>query len=217
MNVGGLRRRVVAQTKWIWTNRSAASRRRVYLILAVVALGLLTLAYRAHFVPKELDIGQFELPEHGTLTLKVHIAGAVARPGLYDLTPPKRVYEAITAAGGLLPEADRDRLNLAKFVEDGDRILVRERKGSTRSVSRSTRLRTSTGQLGRAPGSIARLSVNLGSEQDLQTLPGIGPATARRIADYRESVGRIQSLDELTKVKGIGPKTLAKLRPYLSL
>ncbi|MDA1353717.1 MAG: helix-hairpin-helix domain-containing protein [bacterium] len=215
---GGLWRRVVAHAKWLWINRSAASRRQLLLLLSVVLLGVMVLAYRTHFSPKHIPMRTFALPDHGPLTLKVHIVGAVARPGLYDLAPPKRVFEAIDAAGGFLSVADRDRLNLAKYVEDGDRIVVRERKTNTatrssgRTSGRATTRRSAAPMLPRG-----KVSINLAPESELVQLPGIGPATAKRIISYRQEVKRIRSLDELTAIKGLGVKTVARLREYLTL
>lgn len=153
----------------------------------------------------------------GTSRVTVHVAGAVRRPGLYELSPPARVQDAIETAGGATREASLDHVNLAETVSDGMKIYV-PRRGELPPPAAAS---APSGSRARAPKppplALGSISLNEASAEELDLLPGVGPAIARRIIDYRNAHGGFRSIDELEKVKGIGPKTMARLRPYLRL
>lgn len=144
--------------------------------------------------------GESERPREVT----VHVAGAVAHPGVVLLEEGARVMEAIQAAGGPLPEADLDALNLAQILQDGQKLLV-PRKGE--SVS-------SGGSEGYRQG---KVNLNTAGQRELEELPGIGPTLARRIIDYRERTGGFRSVDELKKVSGIGQKKFEEIRDLVEV
>jgi competence protein ComEA len=135
----------------------------------------------------------------------VAAAGAVVSPGLYKLSAGSRVADVLNAAGGPTPDADVDQLNLAMKVSDGDRVYV-PRKGETPPPA--------AGVVGGATGSAADAPVNLNTAtlEQLDGLPGVGPATAQAILDYRKQHGRFRSVQDLLQVGGIGPSKLEKLR-----
>jgi competence protein ComEA len=138
--------------------------------------------------------------------LVVHVAGAVARPGLHRLRPGTRVADAIDAAGGAAPGADIDRLNLAGKLADGQRVAV-PRRGEPAPVEAAA-------SSAEAP---AVVDLNTANEAELDTLPGIGPATARAIVEERTRRGGFRSLRDLLRIRGIGERRLAELRPRLQL
>ncbi len=141
----------------------------------------------------------------------VHVAGAVRRPGLVTLTAGARVADAIEAAGGFGPRIDAARadreLNLAAPVKDGERILVPSRDDAGEVDSPA-----SSGQA--ASGS--PVDLNHASAEVLDTLPGIGPATAAKIIAAREE-RPFRTLDELVSRKVLGAATLAKIRALVEL
>jgi competence protein ComEA len=137
-----------------------------------------------------------------------HVAGAVLHPGLHKLAPGARVADALEAAGGPAAEADVDALNLAARVEDGDRIYV-ARKGEV--PPGAPFVGPGPGPPG-ATATVAVLDLNKATAADLDNLPGVGPATAAAIVQYRTEHGRFRSVDELLDVRGIGPSKLAALR-----
>jgi competence protein ComEA len=141
----------------------------------------------------------------GTLVI-VQAAGAVVRPGLYRLAPGARVDDLVRAAGGLAPDADPDRVNLAALLADGEKIYV-PRIGEDVPADSSAGAGSSP-----APQLV---DLNTASIADLDTLPGIGPATAQAIIDYRSQHGRFRSVDELLNVRGIGQTKLDELRPLV--
>jgi competence protein ComEA len=135
----------------------------------------------------------------------VHVAGAVVHPGVQRLPGDARVGDAIVAAGGARPDADTDAINLAAKVSDGDRVYV-PRRGEIVPPAAS-----GAGMSGPA----AVLDLNAATADQLDALPGIGPATAQAIVQYRTEHGRFRSVDGLLAVRGIGPSKLAAIRSRL--
>lgn len=142
----------------------------------------------------------------------VHVAGAVARPGVVELTPGSRVIDAVEAAGGGLPDADLDRLNLAAKVVDGERVLVQrvgEPPESTPAVA---------GTPAASPGATTGpVNLNTATVEQLDTLPGIGPTLAAAIIAERERRGSFRNVNELRDVRGIGEKRFADLRDLVTV
>jgi competence protein ComEA len=136
----------------------------------------------------------------------VHVAGAVHRPGIYELSSGARVADAIELAGGPLPRADMTSLNLAAVVSDGSQILV---------------LRSGTAVAGPvaspSASQAALVNLNLADQVALESIPGLGPVKAAAILQLRAEIGSFDSIDQLLDVTGIGPATLESLRPYVTL
>jgi len=143
-----------------------------------------------------------------TATVVVDVAGAVARPGLVRLPGGSRVADAIDAVGGLLPTADRDRLNLAAPLVDGQRVYVPAR-------GQDVPPDLSSGGSSPSANADAIVDLNTATVDDLDRLPGVGPATAQAILDYRRQHGRFRTIDELLEVRGIGEAKLNQLRPHV--
>jgi len=140
----------------------------------------------------------------------VHVAGAVQRPGLQALTGKVRVADALAAAGGPLPDADLERVNLAAVVADGQRIYV-PRKGESALPA----VVGADGAGGPSGASGAPLDLNAATVEQLDALPGVGPSTANAIVVYRQQHGRFRSVDELRNVRGMGEAKLNQLRPLV--
>jgi competence protein ComEA len=136
----------------------------------------------------------------------VHVAGAVRRPGVYRLAPGKRVEDAVKCAGGPTRHGDVNAINLAAPVQDGVQVIV-----PTRGASAAAAAAPAGGAAGAAPG--APVDVNTAPEAELETLDGVGPATAAKILAYRREHGGFRTVDDLLQVPGIGPKKLAAIKP----
>ena len=121
----------------------------------------------------------------------IHMAGAVVLPGIYTLPNGTRVIDAINAAGGTLSTADMHALNLAEPVRDGARYVI--------PVLRAT------------------VNVNIAGMGELESVPGISRTIAQAIMNYREASGAFMGVDDLLDVPGIGPSTLAAIRPFVSV
>jgi len=148
----------------------------------------------------------------------VDVAGAVVRPGLVSVTSGARVADAIAAAGGLRPDADADRLNLASLIGDGARIYVATVGQSSIPVP----IGPNTGGAGgtAVPGATtipAPVDLNSATADQLDTLPGVGPSTAQAILSYRSTHGPFASVDDLDQVRGIGPAKLSQLRDLVTI
>jgi competence protein ComEA len=142
----------------------------------------------------------------------VHVAGAVVRPGVYQVGAGARVNTAIEAAGGSSPEADLDGLNLAALLVDGQRIYV-PIVGEIDPAAVPVGAPVAQGsQVPTGP-----LDLNVATVVELDTLPGVGPATAAAIVDDRDRNGPFASVDDLERVPGIGPAKLASLRDLVSV
>ncbi len=143
--------------------------------------------------------------------LVVHVAGSVVRPGVLHLRPGARVVDAIDAAGGLAPQADGARINLAAPVADGSRVYVP-------AVGEAPPAAVGLGGAGEGEGGTAGpVDLNTADEAALDALPGIGPATAKAIVAHRSEIGRFTSVDQLLDVRGIGPAKLEELRPLVTV
>ena len=147
----------------------------------------------------------------------VHVTGAVSRPGVVTLPPGSRVTDAINAVGGASAEADTQQLNLARVLTDGEQIRV-PRIGEVLpdpapqpGGNTAPGARTAPGKSGDG-GASGTVNINTASASELEKLPGIGPALAQRIVEYRDSHGPFASVDSLTDVPGIGKAKLEGLR-----
>ncbi len=148
-----------------------------------------------------LPDGSAEAPAAAGGRLVVDVKGAVRRPGVYRLAAGARALDAVRRAGGLAHGADRIGVNLAARVVDGGEVVVPKR-GSAPAAAPA----------GDAPADAPlAIDLNSASEQQLEQLDGVGPATAAKIVAYRQQHGAIGSIDELDEVSGIGAAKLAAI------
>lgn len=148
-------------------------------------------------------------PSPTTVTLIVHVAGWVRRPGVYELSEGDRVIDAIDRAGGPKKGADLGGLNLAALLVDAQQVLV-PRPVPAGGVSEGVPA---------APGTsgTALINVNVATAEELETLPGIGEVLAATIIQYREDNGPFTSVDQIDDVSGIGEVTLEEIRDLVTV
>ena len=154
--------------------------------------------------------------------IRVHVAGEVLRPGVYQLPGTARVVDAVDAAGGPTAFADVDVINLAAALFDTAQIFV-PRRGS--AISRAPIPRPLPGvNVPPSPNvntpegaSSTRININTASMSDLDTLSGVGPSTAKAIIDYRTKNGPFGSIEDLLNVRGIGPAKLDAMREQVTV
>jgi competence protein ComEA len=147
--------------------------------------------------------------------LMIHVAGAVVSPGVYELNLSARVIDAVTAAGGPGADADLDGLNLAASLVDGERVYVPHIGEVDPAAVPSGGAAVPDAPTDETPA--GPVNVNTATAAELESLPGVGPATATAIVDERTRNGPFASVDDLERVPGIGPAKLAALRPQASV
>lgn len=159
----------------------------------------------------------------------VDVTGEVRRPGVQSWPAGARVWDAVRKAGGPTASGDVQPLNLAARLSDGQQIKVSRRGAHFSAVNDelpgvvrqgSSDAKTSSSRTSRPEGRgkvnfVGSINVNSASASELESLPGIGPAIAARIIAARAQQGRLRSLEDLDKVKGLGPKKLEVLRPHV--
>jgi competence protein ComEA len=183
------------------------TQRRVLAALVVLALAVVVvprvLGHSAAKAPP-VAIVRPSAPAHPAAAkpqLVVDVAGAVQRPGLVHLDQGTRIADALAAAGGVTAKADVTLVNLAAPLADGEQVLVPVR-GSA-----------GVGAAAAGPGSpAAPVDLNTATAEQLDALPGIGPATAAKIVDFRQQHGPFHSAEELDAVPGIGPARIEQLK-----
>lgn len=142
----------------------------------------------------------------------VHAAGQVAHPGVYTVPAGSRVADVITAAGGTLADADLAQLNLAARVTDGERVWV-SKQGEAPPPGPAAGASGASGAGGVAAS--GPLDLNTATAEQLDQLPGVGPATAQAILTWRTRNGRFRTVADLLEVPGIGPAKLEAVRPLV--
>lgn len=172
-------------------------------VLALLGAGaaVLITALTPHGQTAVIAPGPSASPAVPTGVIYVHILGQVASPGLYALHAGDRGVDAVAAAGGFTPDADPAALNLARPLDDGEQILI-PALGAAPAAG---------------PAADGRVNLNLANLAALDTLPGIGPAKAQQILDWREQNGRFATVDDLLDVPGIGASTLDRLRELVTV
>lgn len=133
----------------------------------------------------------------------VHVKGEVKSPGYYELDYGSRIKDAIEAAGGASEAADVNKVNLAEKLRDGQEVVIPSAAASQQQAAQTS--------------SDGKVNINTASELELQTVSGIGEATAKSIIAYRDAHGGFKKLTELKKIDGIGTKKLEKMKDYIKL
>ncbi len=156
-------------------------------------------------------------------SIYVDIGGEVKYPGVYEVEVGTRLFQVINAAGGMTDSADRDSINQAEIVSDGQKIIV----GSTDESSPyyqgtgNTGGSNSSSSSGTNNGAVTDsdigyiVNINLADSTQLQLIPGVGPVTASKIIEYRETYGSFKTTADIKNISGIGDKTYENLKDYI--
>jgi competence protein ComEA len=145
------------------------------------------------------------IPKPTPSLMLIHVAGAVQNPGVYQLELGSRVQQAVDRAGGLLENANSDNINLAGFLQDGQRIYISLIGETTKS------------EILIDPGSQGKLiDLNTADIAELITLPGIGDDRAAAIIAYRNQIGGFKSIEQIQDIEGIGTATFEKLKSMIT-
>ena len=192
------------------------------ILITLLAGGVIVLASRP---PRGAPVRL--LPRPTPTPLVVHLIGAVQNPGVYELPPGSRVRDLVAAAGGFSAQADTQRVNQAAFLEDSSQIYIPTLPPMAVSGSSATQAPAERASAERgstipldppAPGGEEKLvDINSATLEELDTLPGIGPAIAGRIIDYRQTNGPFETIEEIQEVSGIGPVTFERLKTLITV
>lgn len=194
----------------------------VFVIVGVVIISVIFLIKHKEsestFIEEENDLllledEEYELEfldeiEEEITSIIVDVKGEVKKPGVYEVSPSSRVNDVIQLAGGFTKEADENQINLAQKVED-EMVIIIPKIGDEKATISST--------VSSAGVDESKVNINQATKEELETLPGIGPAKAQAILDFREENGHFKEVEDLLQVNGIGEKTLENLQEHIAV
>lgn len=162
------------------------------------------------------------LPTSTPEPIHVFVHGAVKAPDVYHLPAGSIVEQAIESAGGFTADADVDALNQALPLGDGAEIYIptiseTAAGGSPGITDLGARRQAEDGAAGLGSSGTALININTASLELLDTLPGIGPATAQKIVAHREERGPFQSIEAIMDVSGIGPAKFSQIESKITV
>ena len=146
----------------------------------------------------------------------VYVCGAVRSPGVVRLPSTARVADALQIAGGATSSAELSAVNLAARLTDGQQIIV-PRRGEAPAAGGAAASATSGAAGSTVAGPAAPININTASLEELDTLDGVGPATAQKIIDYRTANGGFKTIDEIKEVSGIGDAKFAAMKDSVTV
>ena len=152
----------------------------------------------------------------------IYITGAVQNEGIYELDENSRIADSIEKAGGLTDEADIKNLNLAYVLEDGMRIYVPKKSDNISEIedNTSTYVSTENSNTGASKNTSSstqndKININTATQEELETLPGIGPSISAKIVNYRKENGKFSCVEDIKKVSGIGESKYAQIKDLI--
>ncbi len=148
-----------------------------------------------------------ELEKKEVNMIKVHVAGAVQNPGIISIEEGSRLVDAIEKAGGFTEDADTSNLNFAYVIQDGEKIYIYNEDEAKEIEEKGIAIDDSNVETKEQ-----KVNVNTATKEELETIPGIGPALAERIIEYRNKNGKFKSVEELKNVSGIGDKKFENIK-----
>ncbi|MFB0634821.1 helix-hairpin-helix domain-containing protein [Bacillus rugosus] len=157
------------------------------------------------------EVKQEEVKDESNETIVIDIKGAVQHPGVYEMRTGDRVSQAIEKAGGTSEQADEMQVNLAELLQDGIVVYIPKRGEETAVQQAAGDAIQSDGGKG------ALVNINTATLEELQGISGVGPSKAEAIIAYREENGRFQTIEDITKVSGIGEKSFEKIKSSITV
>lgn len=200
-------------------NESLA-RYRPYLVMlflfALVLIGTIYFLRRPESAPAVMIVTATPRPSATIALLIVDVRGAVNQPGVYTLPAGSRVQDALASAGEVLRDADTRALNLARRLNDGEQIYV-PLLGEATPLPPTAAAKSSAARTPTASATPGKINLNTATIEQFDALPGIGPAIAQRIIDYRTQNGDFKKIDDLKKVRGIGDALFDQIKDLITL
>ena len=185
------------------------------LLFVLVLIGTILFLRRQEPVPLAITTPT-PRPSPTTALLIVDVRGAVSKPGVYTLTVGSRVQDVLALAGDLLSNADPRALNLARKLNDGEQIYIPVVGEATPAPPTAAPKSTTTSRTPTVKASQGKINLNTATLDELDVLPGIGPAIAQRILDYRAQTGDFKKIDEIKNVRGIGDAMFEQIKDLIT-
>lgn len=189
------------------------------LIVLAVAGGTYYGCYMQEKESIQLDAASQAVSQEDRAEITVYVTGAINKPGVVTVREGARMADAVKACGGLLPTADGEKVNMAQVLKDGQQVRVPEKavpETTAAAKSGSVNPAAKSGTSSKAAPS-GPVNINTASAEELDTLPGIGPAMAQRIIEFRETEGAFTSIEDIKKVKGIGEAKFEKMKDKICI
>ena len=211
-------------------------------IIAIILIILVVIAYYYLYLKdtteeisnQNLEVNNTQENNQTNETIVVHVSGAVNIEGIVELDSGSRIANAIEKAGGIKENADMTDINLAYPLEDGMKIYIptkeeTEANKNNENTSDESYVTSSSGGVNskEATNSIPnssttdttskKVNINTATQEELDTLPGIGPSIAAKIIDYREQNGKFNSIEEIKEVSGIGEAKYEKIKDSITI
>ncbi|WP_110953333.1 helix-hairpin-helix domain-containing protein [Anaerosinus massiliensis] len=184
----------------------------IFLLLATVIIAGSLYGFYEKDQVMELD-GGGKKEQVADEMITIYVSGAVNKPGVLKIKQSARVVEAIEACGGLLTTADAGKINMAQKITDGSQIHVPEKKLVLEQMDTKTKGMDGADN----PSSGGKININTADQAELDKLPGVGPATAAAIIEYRKTEGQFKTIEDLKNIRGIGEAKFKKLADHITI
>ena len=211
-------------------------------IIAIILIILVVIAYYYFYLRdrteeisnQDLEVNNTQENNQTNETIVVHVSGAVNIEGIVELASGSRIANAIEKAGGIKENADMTDINLAYPLEDGMKIHIPTKEETEANKNNentpaesyvtaasggvnSKEATNSTQSSSTSDTSSKKVNINTATQEELDTLPGIGPSIASKIIDYREQNGKFNSIEEIKEVSGIGEAKYEKIKDSITI
>jgi len=204
------------------------SRQEKIVFLIIISALLITFSWKLYSKEKDsiiivptADKRESDIREENEIIDKkiciVHISGAVNQPGVYQLTEGERIIDAVKMAGGEMERANVDAVNLAAHLYDGQKIVIPFILEDNEDEVNQNALANEEFRQHDYSLNSSLLNLNAVTSNQLETLPGIGPALAERILSYRKNHGLFRNIEDIMNVSGIGEKRFESIKEYITV
>lgn len=151
----------------------------------------------------------------------IYITGAVKNEGIYEIEENSRIADSIEKAGGLTEEANIENINLAYILEDGMKIYIPKKDENINEIRNDTNTYISKentiSEGSKDTNKDEKININIATQTELETLPGIGPSTALKIIEYRKENGKFNSIEDIKKISGIGDSKFSQIKDLIKI
>ncbi len=182
-------------------------------LLFVAAAAVCTVLYTSHtdssaeLKPASDNISPAQGDTGTSDKIVVYVTGAVNNPGVIELPAGSRIIDAVNKCGGMNESADPENINMAQKATDGSQIKIPDKSNTANTAGNAPAASDKSG----------RININTADEAELDKLPGVGPAMAKRIIEYRQGNGKFQNTEDLKKVRGIGDSKYTALKDKITI